>query len=75
MFTSERLSEAPPQHLPTLAVVGEHDQEPFTEPSVRAGFAAAYSNFELFVCQNSGHYPMQETPVALASAINRFLHT
>jgi len=32
-----------------------------------------YSRLELFVCASSAHYPMQETPVELASAIERFL--
>jgi len=60
---------------PVLAIIGEHDTEPFTEPIVREGLTKAYPKLELWRCTNAGHYPMQETPVALASRIEAFLRS
>jgi pimeloyl-ACP methyl ester carboxylesterase len=59
--------------LPVLALAGEHDQPPFLEPALRAGFGACYGKLEVQTIANAGHYPMQETPVDLASRVERFL--
>jgi len=40
---------------------------------MKATFLAWYPNAELEVMQNAGHYPMDETPVALATSIENFL--
>jgi 3-oxoadipate enol-lactonase len=70
MFAASATS-APPPDVPVLAVVGPHDSEPFQESAVRRGLAG-YPRLTLHVCASAGHYPMQETPVELASAIERF---
>ncbi len=72
MFGSAVIGTARPD-LPVLAVVGDADNEPFREETVRANLSGAYPRLQLVVCRNAGHYPMQETPVALASALDRFL--
>jgi pimeloyl-ACP methyl ester carboxylesterase len=58
--------------VPALAVVGEND------PAVNADamnetWMKHYPNAELLVMGNSGHYPMVETPIALATALEKFL--
>jgi 3-oxoadipate enol-lactonase len=58
--------------MPILAVAGEHDQPWFQAEALRAGFAS-YSGLEVATIGNAGHYPMQETPVALATVMERFL--
>ncbi len=58
--------------LPVLAIAGEHDAPWFQADALRAGFAA-YPRLEVVTCGNAGHYPMQETPVALATLLERFL--
>lgn len=73
MFGTEALASSPRGELPVLAVLGEHDDEPFREATVREALGAAYPRLELAVIGNAGHYPMQETPVAFATALERFL--
>jgi pimeloyl-ACP methyl ester carboxylesterase len=72
MYCEERVSSDAGSHLPLLAVVGEFDHEPFTEPTVRKGMQAFYRNAEIQLAPSAGHYPMQETPVALATLLERF---
>jgi pimeloyl-ACP methyl ester carboxylesterase len=71
LFSRGVLTGEPRKDLPVFALVGDCDQEPFTEDTVKKGMAM-YQNLELFVCRNAGHYPMQETPPAFASAVERF---
>ena len=73
MFGATAVGGRPRADLAVLAVVGDRDSEPFQEPTVRRGLSGVYSRLEVSVCPNTGHYPMQETPVALVSAIERFL--
>jgi pimeloyl-ACP methyl ester carboxylesterase len=58
--------------VPVLVMVGEHDPALNAE-AMRATFMQWYPNARLETIANAGHYPMDETPVALASAIERFL--
>lgn len=58
--------------VPTLAVVGEHDPA-LGEATVRATWMQTHPSSELAVMANAGHYSMFETPVALATVIERFL--
>ena len=58
--------------LPVKVIVGEHDPALNTS-LMQATFLACYPDCELEVMANAGHYPMQETPVALATSIENFL--
>jgi pimeloyl-ACP methyl ester carboxylesterase len=57
---------------PLLAIVGANDPA-LNADVVKATYLAWYKNAELEVMQNAGHYPMHETPVALATSIEKFL--
>ncbi|MDQ3403228.1 MAG: alpha/beta hydrolase [Actinomycetota bacterium] len=57
---------------PIKVIVGEHD--PATPAAlIEATWLKFYPNAQLEVLANAGHYPMYETPVALAGAIESFL--
>jgi pimeloyl-ACP methyl ester carboxylesterase len=58
--------------LPVLVIVGEHDAALNAE-AMKATWLAWYPNARLEVMPNAGHYPMDETPVALATSVERFL--
>jgi pimeloyl-ACP methyl ester carboxylesterase len=58
--------------LPVQVLVGEHDPG-LTEQAMRATWLRFYPNAQLQVIGNAGHYPMHETPVALATAVQDFL--
>jgi pimeloyl-ACP methyl ester carboxylesterase len=57
---------------PFKVIVGEFD--PALNPEfMRRTFLAWYPNAELEIIANSGHYPMQETPVYLATSMESFM--
>jgi pimeloyl-ACP methyl ester carboxylesterase len=58
---------------PMLVIGGRQDLPGFQEDHLRKTFGAWYPNVEFAFIAESGHYPMQETPVYLASLIERFL--
>lgn len=58
--------------LPVLVIAGEHDPA-LGADTCRATWLNHYPNATLTVIGNAGHYPMDETPVALASVIEAFL--
>lgn len=58
--------------LPVKVIVGEHDLA-LTPELMKATFLTWYPNAELEVLHACGHYPMDETPVALAQSIEAFL--
>lgn len=58
--------------LPLLALVGEHDPR-FDAALMRRTYLAWYPQARLEVLGNAGHYPMNETPLALAAGIEAFL--
>ena len=58
--------------LPVKIIIGAHDQA-LTEEAMKATYLAWYPNAELEIMANAGHYPMNETPVALATSIEAFL--
>ena len=58
--------------VPIKIIIGAHDQA-LTAEIMQATYLAAYPNAELEVLANAGHYPMNETPVALATSIEAFL--
>lgn len=57
---------------PVKVIVGEHDLA-LTAEFMKATYLTFYPNAELELMSNAGHYPMDETPVALASSIETFL--
>ncbi|WP_423458461.1 alpha/beta fold hydrolase [Ottowia sp. VDI28] len=58
--------------LPVLVLPGEHDPA-LSEAVCRATWMEYYPNAQLEVVRNAGHYPMDETPIILATAIEKFL--
>jgi pimeloyl-ACP methyl ester carboxylesterase len=58
--------------VPAKVIVGEHDPA-LSADVMRQTWMAWYPNAELEVMANSGHYPMDEVPVALATSIQGFL--
>lgn len=60
------------QPLPVLVLPGEHDPA-LGEAACRATWLQHYPQAQLHVLRNAGHYPMDETPVILATEIERFL--
>ncbi len=59
--------------LPVKVIVGEHDGA-LNADVMKATYMAWYPNAELEIMSNSGHYPMDETPIALATSIEAFLN-
>jgi len=57
---------------PMLVLLGEHDLA-FTREAMETTYLAWYQNAELEMVANAGHYPMQETPVQLATRMEAFL--
>ena len=58
--------------VPVKVIVGANDGA-LTADVMKATYLAWYPNAELEVMANAGHYPMDETPVALATSIEAFL--
>ncbi|WP_405577968.1 alpha/beta fold hydrolase [Streptomyces sp. NBC_01190] len=58
--------------VPALVLVGENDPA-VTADAMNETWMKHYPGSELIVLGNSGHYPMVETPIALATALERFL--
>jgi esterase len=57
---------------PVKVIIGAHDQA-INAAAIKATYLAWYPNCTMDVMENAGHYPMHETPVALATAMERFL--
>jgi pimeloyl-ACP methyl ester carboxylesterase len=60
------------KQVPVQVIVGAHDLA-LTADVMRATWLAWYPNAVLEVMPDAGHYPMDESPIALASVIERFL--
>ena len=58
--------------VPIKVIIGEHDPA-INEALVSETYLAWFPNVELEIMANAGHYPMFETPVALATSIESFL--
>lgn len=58
--------------VPVHVVVGEHDAG-LSEAAMRPTWMRWYPDATLTVMANAGHYPMFETPVALATSIEDFI--
>lgn len=59
--------------VPVKVIVGAHDLA-LTAEVMRGTWLSHYPNAELEELANSGHYPMHETPVALATTLEAFLN-
>lgn len=57
---------------PIKVIVGENDPA-ISEDVIKNTYLAWYPNAEMETLTNAGHYPMQETPVYLATTIDKFL--
>lgn len=57
---------------PILVITGEHDIEGYRLPAAQATIGSWFANAEVIECKNSAHYPMQETPIFLATQLERF---
>lgn len=66
------LADVQGNETPILVIPGEHDPA-LGEATVRQTWAPHFPNSTIEVMPNAGHYPMFETPVALATSIERFL--
>ncbi|WER47528.1 alpha/beta hydrolase [Cupriavidus sp. WKF15] len=58
--------------IPTLLLVGEHDPS-LTADIMQQTYGRAFADLDIDVIRNAGHYPMDETPVDLATRIECFL--
>jgi pimeloyl-ACP methyl ester carboxylesterase len=58
---------------PLLVIGGRQDLPGFQEEHLRHTFGAWYPQVDFSFITDSGHYPMHETPVYLASLLERFL--
>lgn len=58
---------------PILVIGGRQDLPGFQEEHLKKTFGIWYPNVEFAFITDAGHYPMQETPVYLASLIEKFL--
>ena len=57
---------------PVKVLVGEHDPA-FNVDLMTATYLRRYPRASIEVLKNAGHYPMNETPLALVTAIEQFL--
>ncbi len=58
---------------PRPVIGGRQNLPGFQEEHLRKTFGAWHPNVELTFITDSGHFPMDETPVYLATLIERFL--
>jgi pimeloyl-ACP methyl ester carboxylesterase len=59
--------------IPMLIIGAEKDAPPFQADALEASMLPYYPHAEVISLGDSGHYPMQEQPPALTTAVERFL--
>lgn len=69
---SEELKSAKVE-IPILVIGGRQDLPGFQEPHLQSTFGTWYPNIEFCFITDAGHYPMQETPVYLATQLQKFI--
>ncbi|HRW17754.1 MAG TPA: alpha/beta hydrolase [Dermatophilaceae bacterium] len=70
--TPDFLDEVAGCETPILVIPGEHDPA-LGRATVEQTYAPHFPNCTIEVMPNAGHYPMFETPVQLATVVERFL--
>jgi 3-oxoadipate enol-lactonase len=70
---TEISQEARGIETPMLIVAAAQDAPQFQAAALEASMVPFYANAQLISLNESGHYPMQEQPPLLATAIERFL--
>jgi 3-oxoadipate enol-lactonase len=74
MFARDGLPDSKTRiQIPVLAVTGERDIEPMRREAVTKLLEPLCEKLTVSAIADSGHYPMQETPPLLVSAIERYL--
>ncbi|SDG44374.1 alpha/beta fold hydrolase [Roseospirillum parvum] len=68
------MAEMQGRETPFLVIVGQHDPA-LTAALMKTTYLKALPDCRLEVMANAGHYPMQETPVALATRIEAFMRS
>ena len=58
---------------PILVIGGRQDLPGFLQPHLESTFGNWYPNVEFCYITDAGHYPMQETPVYLATKLQEFI--
>lgn len=69
---SDISSQVGGSRVPVKVIVGQHDPS-LNEAVMQATWMRHYPVADLEVMGNAGHYPMDETPVALATSVEQFL--
>ena len=60
-------------NVPGVAIVGEHDSEMYSDSNMRSTFGRHFENFDVITIAGASHYPMCETPLVFAKALEDHL--
>lgn len=74
MWSNENFaSETTGIEIPFLVIAGKHDHPGFQMEAQKKNFKG-FKNITFIENLNAGHYPMEETPIFLATTIEQFLY-